>query len=68
MGTIVSTDRHGNVTITWDDPHDAMEAGFVLRSAGLQPSGSIFDRGFYGDGNALIEAADSVLAGQADER
>ena len=69
MGTAIRTDRHGNVTLTWDDPRDAMEAGFALRSAGLQPNGEVCDRGFYEDGNALIEAADSVLAGQAaDDR
>jgi hypothetical protein len=65
MGATISV-QDGKVTITWDDPRDALEAGSVLRSAGISSDGSVCDRGFYEDGNALIEAADSLLA-QADD-
>jgi hypothetical protein len=40
---------------------DAIEIGYVLQSAGLGRGGSIADRGFWEDGEALIEAANKVL-------
>ena len=53
----VSVDeRTGAVTMTWNDPEDAVQVGHVLTSAGLNQHGKVVDRGFYGDGHAIIAA------------
>lgn len=46
-------------------PEDAREVGYVLKSAGLGANGKVWDRGFYEDGVALIEAADACAHGNS---
>ena len=48
----------GRITISWDDPIDAREVGYVLQRAGLDDKGRVRDHGFYDDGTAILAAVD----------
>jgi hypothetical protein len=56
----VKVDSYGRVTVTWA-ARDAIEVAYVLMAAGTGADGAVTDRGFYDDGSAIFDVADSWL-------